>query len=32
LAERRESVGDLEIETVFFRIDVTEMSGLRTIS
>ncbi len=32
LAERRESVSDLEIETVFFRIDVTEMSGLRTIS
>jgi len=32
LAQRRENVSDLEIETVFFRIDISEMSGLRTIS
>ena len=28
LAERREKISDLAIETVFFRIDITSMSGL----
>ena len=32
LAQRREGTSDLAIETVFFRIDVSEMTGLRTIS
>ena len=32
LAERREKVSDLAIDTVFFRIDITSMSGLRSIS
>ena len=31
LAERREKTSDLAIETVFFRIDITSMSGLQTI-
>ena len=31
LAERREKISDLAIETVFFRIDITSMSGLRSI-
>jgi len=31
LAQRREQVGDLEIEPVFFRIDIVSMSGLRAI-
>jgi nitroimidazol reductase NimA-like FMN-containing flavoprotein (pyridoxamine 5'-phosphate oxidase superfamily) len=31
LAERREQMNDLSIETVFVRIDVTSMSGLRAI-
>ena len=31
LAERREKISDLAIETVFFRIDITSMSGLRAI-
>jgi uncharacterized protein len=31
LAERREQTSDLEIETVFFRIEIGSMSGLRTI-
>ena len=31
LAERREKVSDLAIETVFFRIDITSMNGLRAI-
>ena len=29
LAERRERSGDLSIEPIFFRIDITSMSGLR---
>jgi uncharacterized protein len=31
LAERREKVSDLAVETVFFRIDIASMSGLRAI-
>jgi nitroimidazol reductase NimA-like FMN-containing flavoprotein (pyridoxamine 5'-phosphate oxidase superfamily) len=31
LAERREQVSDLEIEPVFFRIDISSISGLRAI-
>jgi uncharacterized protein len=31
LAERREKISDLEIKTVFFRIDITSMNGLRAI-
>lgn len=31
LAQRREQTRDLAIETVFFRIDIKSMSGLRTI-
>ena len=31
LAERRGQTSDLAIETVFFRIDIGSMSGLRTI-
>jgi uncharacterized protein len=31
LAERREKISDLAIETVFFRIDITSMDGLRAI-
>ena len=31
LAERRERTSDLSIEPVFFRIDIAEMSGLRSI-
>jgi nitroimidazol reductase NimA-like FMN-containing flavoprotein (pyridoxamine 5'-phosphate oxidase superfamily) len=31
LAERREQTSDLSIETVFFRIDITSMSGLRGV-
>jgi nitroimidazol reductase NimA-like FMN-containing flavoprotein (pyridoxamine 5'-phosphate oxidase superfamily) len=31
LAERREQSSDLEIQTVFFRIEIGSMSGLRTI-
>jgi nitroimidazol reductase NimA-like FMN-containing flavoprotein (pyridoxamine 5'-phosphate oxidase superfamily) len=31
LAQRREQVRDLDIEPVFFRIDVTSMSGLRGV-
>jgi uncharacterized protein len=31
LAERREKISDLAIDTVFFRIDITSMSGLRSI-
>ena len=31
LAERREQASDLEIETVFFRIEIGSMSGLRSI-
>lgn len=31
LAERREKTSDLAIETVFFRIDIGSMSGLRAI-
>jgi nitroimidazol reductase NimA-like FMN-containing flavoprotein (pyridoxamine 5'-phosphate oxidase superfamily) len=31
LAERRERTSDLAIETVFFRIDIESMSGLRAI-
>jgi uncharacterized protein len=31
LAERREKISDLHIDTVFFRIDITSMSGLRSI-
>jgi nitroimidazol reductase NimA-like FMN-containing flavoprotein (pyridoxamine 5'-phosphate oxidase superfamily) len=29
LAQRREQTGDLSIETLFFRIDISSMSGLR---
>lgn len=29
LSQRRESTNDLSIETVFFRIDISEISGLR---
>jgi uncharacterized protein len=29
LAQRREQTSDLSIETVFFRIDISSMSGLR---
>lgn len=32
LAERREHTDDLSVEPVFFRIDITSMSGLRGIS
>ena len=32
LAERREYTSDLSIQPVFFRIDITFMSGLRAIS
>jgi nitroimidazol reductase NimA-like FMN-containing flavoprotein (pyridoxamine 5'-phosphate oxidase superfamily) len=32
LAERREQTSDLAIETVFFRIDIESMSGLRAIA
>jgi len=32
LAERREKISDLAIETVFFRIDITSMSGLRAVA
>ena len=31
LAERREQTSDLSIESVFFRIDIKSMSGLRGI-
>ena len=31
LAQRREQTRDLSIETVFFRIDIGSMSGLRTV-
>jgi uncharacterized protein len=31
LSERREQTSDLSIETVFFRIDITSMSGLQAI-
>jgi uncharacterized protein len=31
LAQRREQTRDLSIETVFFRIDIESMSGLRTM-
>jgi len=31
LAERREQTSDLAIEPVFFRIDITSMSGLRGV-
>jgi hypothetical protein len=31
LAQRREQTSDLSIETVFFRIDIGSMSGLRTM-
>ena len=31
LAERRETVSDLEVEPVFFRIDIESMSGLRAL-
>lgn len=29
IAQRREAAGDMEIEPVFFRIDIASMSGLR---
>lgn len=32
LAQRREQTSDADIETVFFRIDISDMTGLRTIS
>ena len=32
LAERREKISDLAIETVFFRIDITSMTGLGAIA
>jgi uncharacterized protein len=31
LAERREQTSDLSIESVFFRIDIESMSGLRAM-
>ncbi len=31
LAERRENTSDVSIETVFFRINIESMSGLRTV-
>ncbi len=31
LAQRREQISDLSIETVFFRIDIQSMTGLRTM-
>jgi uncharacterized protein len=31
LAQRREKTGDLGIETVFFRIEIESMSGLRAV-
>jgi uncharacterized protein len=31
LAERREQIGDSSIETVFFRIDIESITGLRAI-
>ena len=31
LAQRREQTSDMSIETVFFRIDIGSMSGLRTM-
>jgi uncharacterized protein len=31
LAQRREQTSDLSIETVFFRIDIQSMSGLRAV-
>jgi uncharacterized protein len=31
LAERREQISDLSIESIFFRIDTESMSGLRTL-
>jgi nitroimidazol reductase NimA-like FMN-containing flavoprotein (pyridoxamine 5'-phosphate oxidase superfamily) len=31
LAERREQISDLSIEPLFFRIDISSMSGLRAI-
>jgi nitroimidazol reductase NimA-like FMN-containing flavoprotein (pyridoxamine 5'-phosphate oxidase superfamily) len=31
LAQRREQISDLSIESVFFRIDIGSMSGLRTM-
>jgi uncharacterized protein len=31
LAQRREQTSDLSIETVFFRIDIGSMSGVRTV-
>ncbi len=31
LAQRREQIRDLEIEPVFFRIDIQSMSGLRGV-
>jgi nitroimidazol reductase NimA-like FMN-containing flavoprotein (pyridoxamine 5'-phosphate oxidase superfamily) len=30
IAERREGTSDLAIEPIFFRIDITSMSGLRS--
>jgi uncharacterized protein len=32
LAERREKISELGIDTVFFRIDIASMSGLRAIA
>jgi nitroimidazol reductase NimA-like FMN-containing flavoprotein (pyridoxamine 5'-phosphate oxidase superfamily) len=32
LAQRREQTADVSVEPVFFRIDITSMSGLRTTS
>jgi nitroimidazol reductase NimA-like FMN-containing flavoprotein (pyridoxamine 5'-phosphate oxidase superfamily) len=31
MAERRENTSDLEIEPVFFRVDIVSMSGLRGV-
>ena len=31
LAERREQVGDLSVQPIFFRVDIESMSGLRSI-
>lgn len=31
LAQRREKISDLAIETVFFRVDIESMSGLRAL-
>jgi nitroimidazol reductase NimA-like FMN-containing flavoprotein (pyridoxamine 5'-phosphate oxidase superfamily) len=32
IAERREQVGDLSVEPVFFRIDIESLSGLRGVA